>query len=175
MWVVAAAGGEEAAGDMLISWTLGEPGVGTVEASGMLLTVGFQQGNLVFVKEETPDDGTGSDPGTGDTGDDTGDDTGGGGETGVLEQRYEVAQLLDVSLFPNPAATAVKLRLSEGAEPVRTFIEILDATGRLVRSDVATLNPGQPHHVSVEPLLPGIYFVRLRTADKARVLKFVKE
>lgn len=168
MWVVAAAGGEQTAGDMMISWTLGEPGVGTVEAGGMLLTVGFQQGNIVFVND-TPDDGSGEDPG-GDGGD-------GEGQTGLFEQRYEVAQLLDVSLFPNPAASAFKVMLSGGAEQgsVRTVIEILDAVGRLVRSEVAMLNPGQPYAVSVEPLRPGMYMVRLRTADKARVVKLVKE
>lgn len=175
MWVVAAAGGEQTAGDMMISWTLGEPGVGTVEAGGMLLTVGFQQGNIVFVND-TPDDGSGEDPGEGGGGD-GGDGGDGGGQTGLFEQRYEVAQLLDVSLFPNPAASAFKVMLSGGAEqgPVRTVIEILDAVGRLVRSEVAMLNPGQPYAVSVEPLRPGMYMVRLRTADKARVVKLVKE
>ncbi|MBQ9471303.1 MAG: T9SS type A sorting domain-containing protein [Bacteroidales bacterium] len=151
LWVVSAAGGEQAVGDMTISWTLGEPGVGTLEAGGLMLTGGFQQGNIVFVKEA---------------------------ETGLADNRYDAAQLLDVSLFPNPTSSAFRVLLSaSGLEggAVSTTIEIVDVAGRMVRAETAMLSPGQPYTVSVEPLRPGVYLVRLRTADRARVVKLVKE
>lgn len=150
LWTVAAAGDVYSKDNIELSWTLGQTAIQTVEANGLMLTQGFQQGTLTFVEAQT----------------------------GLKDNAYtEAAKLLDVSLFPNPVRSllSVLLSASDADRDTKTTIEIVDMSGRLVLSETAMLSPAQPYAISVEPLQPGFYLVRLRTADKARVVKMVKE
>ena len=152
LWTVAAAGDVFTSSDksLEMSWTLGQTAIATVEKGGLMLTQGFHQGELTFVEKQT----------------------------GLKDNTYtEATKLLDVSLFPNPVRTmfSVLLSASDAEAKTKTTIEIVDISGRLVRSEIAMLSPGQPYAVGVEQLQPGVYLVRLRTADKARVVKMVKE
>lgn len=47
MQVVASAGGSQSTGSLSIDWTLGEPVIGDVSGGSIILTQGFQQGNLL--------------------------------------------------------------------------------------------------------------------------------
>ena len=156
LWTVAASGGTAIAGDIELSWTVGQSVTETVTKNGFMLTQGFQQGTITFVEQAENEEN----------------------KTGINELQYtEAAKCLDVSLFPNPTKSAfnVMLASTETNEAVRTIIEIVDVGGRLVRSEVAMIIPGQPYTISVEPLQPGMYMVLLRSAEKSRVVKMMKE
>lgn len=57
MQVVASAGGTQTNGTITIDWTLGEPVIGDVSGGSILLTQGFQQGNLLGTDiPENPED-----------------------------------------------------------------------------------------------------------------------
>lgn len=154
LWTVAASGGTaKIEGNIELSWTVGQPVTESVTKNGFMLTQGFQQGTITFVEQAE-------------------------NKTGINELQYtEAAKRLDVSLFPNPTKSAfnVMLASTETNEAVRTIIEIVDVGGRLVRSEVAMIIPGQPYTISVEPLQPGMYMVLLRSAEKSRVVKMMKE
>lgn len=47
MQVVASAGGSQSTASLSIDWTLGEPVIGDVSGGSIILTQGFQQGNLL--------------------------------------------------------------------------------------------------------------------------------
>ncbi len=47
MQVVSSAGGTYSTTGLSVDWTLGEPVIGTVTGTGLMLTQGFQQGNLL--------------------------------------------------------------------------------------------------------------------------------
>lgn len=47
MQVIASAGGTQTGGSIIVDWTLGEPVIGNVSGGSILLTQGFQQGNLL--------------------------------------------------------------------------------------------------------------------------------
>lgn len=157
LWTVAASGGTaKIEGDIELSWTVGQPVTESVTKNGLMLTQGFQQGTITFVEQAENEEN----------------------KTGINELQYtEAAKRLDVSLFPNPTKSAfnVMLASTETNEAVRTIIEIVDVGGRLVRSEVAMIIPGQPYTISVEPLQPGMYMVLLRSAEKSRVVKMMKE
>lgn len=156
LWTVAASGGTAKEGDIELSWTVGQPVTESVTKNGLMLTQGFQQGTITFVEQAENEEN----------------------KTGINELQYtEAAKRLDVSLFPNPTKSAfnVMLASTETNEAVRTIIEIVDVGGRLVRSEVAMIIPGQPYTISVEPLQPGMYMVLLRSAEKSRVVKMMKE
>ncbi len=57
MQVVASAGGTQTNGSITIDWTLGEPVIGNVSGGSIILTQGFQQGNLLGTDiPENPED-----------------------------------------------------------------------------------------------------------------------
>jgi hypothetical protein len=55
MKVISSAGGYFSTTSLSISWTLGEPVTTTLTGSGLILTQGFQQGNLFTTNVLTPD------------------------------------------------------------------------------------------------------------------------
>nr|WP_243878603.1 T9SS type A sorting domain-containing protein [Winogradskyella sp. DF17] len=85
---------------------------------------------------------------------------------GILNLEEEQA-LTDITIYPNPASDTIYL---EGLQGAISSIEIFSITGQLVKQiekDFVTIN--------VKPLETGVYFLKINSKDKQRILKFIKE
>lgn len=72
-----------------------------------------------------------------------------------------------VVLYPNPARGEVHIRLPNGSRPVR--LEMIDATGRRVRSEVSS----GPVRWPVDGLADGLYEIRLDPSTTARTYRLM--
>ena len=91
---------------------------------------------------------------------------GGHNTTGLIEAKEDVKEL---SVYPNPASATITLGsfLVSGQSG---FLQIMDATGRIVKSEKVTTN-----EVDVAGFSSGIYFGKLSGADNnSYTFKFVK-
>lgn len=77
-----------------------------------------------------------------------------------------------VAVYPNPARDAFLVEALDMVRPV--VVEVLDATGRLVRSTVQG-HSSDPIRVSCADLAPGLYTVRVIGGTKAALAKVVVE
>ena len=75
-------------------------------------------------------------------------------------------------LFPNPASDAAELRLADAAPGQRATAQLLNAEGKLLQ---ATAFNGKQHRLSLAGLSAGLYFLRVKTGNKVRVLRLVVE
>ncbi len=75
----------------------------------------------------------------------------------------------DVRLYPNPATTSLAV---ESNAPIQE-IAVADMSGRLVRT--AAAGGEMKCTVHVADLADGIYFISIKSADKNRTLKFIKQ
>ena len=83
----------------------------------------------------------------------------------------EVSQVgRNLMLFPNPASDMIYLSLESGKGEVSIF----DATGRAVSYPAPMIADGQTS-IPIRDLLPGFYFICLRTEGKVWSGKFLKE
>ena len=70
-----------------------------------------------------------------------------------------------VKLFPNPAKNKAELEVT-GFEPGITRLQIIDASGKLVRDDQRLLVSGNENIVLMFALQPGIYFILIKQKNK---------
>ena len=78
---------------------------------------------------------------------------------------------LAITLFPNPAATATNLDLTQ--LPTGTYqVSLLDATGRVVLR--STLSAGLTHGLDVSPLASGTYTVLVRGQNGSEIINLTK-
>lgn len=68
-------------------------------------------------------------------------------------------------IYPNPASTDLNINCQQ---PVQQ-IDIIDFTGKAVRNINYNKN-----HIDISGLIPGIYFIKLRSKDATYVKKFIK-
>jgi subtilisin family serine protease len=73
-----------------------------------------------------------------------------------------------VSLYPSPANDVVTF--SAGGEAMDAF-SVVDVQGRTVISE--SLNGATTHTLNCEMLRPGIYFLRMETAEEVRIIRFI--
>lgn len=73
-------------------------------------------------------------------------------------------------LFPVPASDQVTLLGDPGQE--KTSLRIMDAGGKLVRTEQ---HSGNPIQFSVAGLATGMYYVQVQNAGRTQVLKFIRE
>lgn len=66
-----------------------------------------------------------------------------------------------VKLYPNPAKNKVELEL-KSFEPGTVQLQIISATGKMMRDDLRLLFSGNENMVVMFSLTPGIYFILLR-------------
>jgi len=144
MQVLATAGGyyENTGAGLSLSWTLGEPAYTTLTSSEVILTQGFQQGNLLGTGIEKPIAGKG-----------------------------------DIRVYPNPASSEVNIAVTLPNTNGKVTVELLDVTGRQIKSMVMTMTEDEPFTLGVSTLRPGIYLVRVtvESPHTVRVVKLVKE
>lgn len=91
--------------------------------------------------------------------------------TFVSAQEQELpGQLLQV--YPNPARDNIQVEFDLNG---RTTIEIMDMTGRLVRT--SSYEASGPTNLSMDlsGLNPGVFLMRVSAGDHAEVLRFIKE
>ena len=145
-WVIAAAGDFYThESGLSISWTLGETAINTLEGNGLILSQGFQQGATAANMAN---------------------------DLETIKDKEE----LGVSIYPNPASTTLYLRFTaEDAETMATTIEIFDITGQLLQAQRLNATAGTVESINVKNLPRGIYMVCVQTAQKAKVMKLVKE
>lgn len=144
MQVLASAGGyyENTGAGLSLSWTLGEPAYTTLTSSEVILTQGFQQGNLFGTNlEEIPTDVTA------------------------------------IRVYPNPVTSTVNIAVTLPNANGKVTVELLDVTGRQIKSMVMTMTEDEPFTLGVSTLWPGIYLVRVtvESPHTVRVVKLVKE
>jgi len=77
-----------------------------------------------------------------------------------------------VNIYPNPAASAVNIEMPWNSMEVD--IEVYDTEGKLVISRKIFLDSGNIK-LDIQDLLPGNYFIRLRTSMECLSGKFIKE
>jgi hypothetical protein len=81
----------------------------------------------------------------------------------VLATRPNAAQVLGLSVYPNPASRTAPTATVETAQA--TSLRLFDLTGRLLSQDAALL---RSHTLSLRGLAPGIYVVQATAADGTR-------
>ena len=76
-----------------------------------------------------------------------------------------------ITLFPNPATSAVRLDLTQ--LPIGTYqVSVLDATGRVVLS--TTLDAGLTHGLDLNTIASGTYNVLVRGQSGGQVISLTK-
>jgi hypothetical protein len=87
----------------------------------------------------------------------------------IITSNAEVAEQLATALavFPNPAADYIVVK----HPGTLTRVELIDARGAVVKS--ATVRAGEP--ISVSDLAPGVYVVRVRTAEGLVTKRIIKQ
>lgn len=76
---------------------------------------------------------------------------------------------IQFGLFPNPASNMVTISMNEKSS---TMVEIMDITGKIVYSDVATNNN---HQLDLSSWEKGVYLVRLTTDNKVNTQSLILE
>lgn len=80
-----------------------------------------------------------------------------------------------IQIFPNPADDFVIIQ-TENDQNVYSELQLLDATGKLIRSEsLKDSNLIQGHTLSTNELQPGIYFLIVRSEDRQAVFKLVRK
>jgi predicted esterase len=80
-----------------------------------------------------------------------------------------------VVLSPNPAVSMINLQYTSSQEG-RSFINVHDASGRLVKSIVFNKTAGlYKHNLDISQLISGVYYVQVQTGNAVQInTKFVK-
>jgi hypothetical protein len=79
-----------------------------------------------------------------------------------------------VEVFPNPAHVSTQLRLPAAVGATPTQLTLLDATGRVVCTQVlASSATGKPHELSLAGLVPGLYILRIEAAASSTMCRLV--
>jgi hypothetical protein len=76
-----------------------------------------------------------------------------------------------VQVYPNPAATFIKIYFDYDARWTGKKMEILDMSGRIVLSKIIS---SQEEKIDVSRLTAGVYFIRAEKEDEKLHAKFVK-
>jgi len=88
----------------------------------------------------------------------------------VSTGRNEVMNLLQV--YPNPASDNINVVFDLTG---RSEIDIIDLTGRLVRTTQYDASGFTNLSLDVSSLNPGVFFIRVRAQGESNVLRFIKE
>jgi hypothetical protein len=79
------------------------------------------------------------------------------------------------ALFPNPVDGILNWSVSVGRTE-KASIQVLDMTGRILRSEAVVLEEGANRHtMSTEGLTPGLYNLRLQLREGTQVLRFTRQ
>jgi hypothetical protein len=80
-----------------------------------------------------------------------------------------------VTVFPNPAVNMVNLQYTS-AETGRSYINIHDVSGKLIKSIVFNKTDGlYKHDLDISRLISGVYYVNIQTGTTVRLqTKFIK-
>ncbi len=89
------------------------------------------------------------------------------GTLSIIDNKSSVAEL---TLFPNPTASELNIKLSNSHINKKMTYEILDITGKRVLTGFTENNK-----VDVASLNPGIYIFSLRVNDENKFSKFIKK
>ena len=87
-------------------------------------------------------------------------------QNAVQTREPEVA-LLDAAVFPNPASEVLSVRVNF-EEPTTSVLSLIDARGRVIRTERNGATPALQVTLDVNELPAGMYFVRL-TDDRGRL------
>ncbi len=80
-----------------------------------------------------------------------------------------------LSIYPNPATDKINLVIN-GTQNETAQIEIIDMQGKILSSTNKNITEGaSTQSINVSSLAKGNYFVRMKTRDRERTEKFVKE
>jgi hypothetical protein len=95
----------------------------------------------------------------------------------VLATKNAAGEALWLQAYPNPAGRGQALNLRvEAQRPGAAAIEVIDALGRAVYRQNATLVAGgNPVELSNASLAPGLYLVRMTQGDFVQQTRFVQE
>jgi Zn-dependent metalloprotease len=86
----------------------------------------------------------------------------------------EIKNVNNISLYPNPTTTESVLELNI-LEPTTLVVELLDITGKLEKQIyMANHNQLGAMRFSIDPVSPGVHFVRIKTLEGNVVVKLVK-
>lgn len=77
-----------------------------------------------------------------------------------------------VKIYPNPTESGVKIEFLEN-ETVE-FIDIVDATGKVINTIDLVVCPGDSLHISLDNIPPGLYFLRFKTAFEILTRRVIK-
>lgn len=83
---------------------------------------------------------------------------------------YEENKLLSFEISPNPVSDLLNIQLSTLTKNAK--VEVLDFTGRLVKSKTISYND---RSLNVKKLSNGIYIIRIATIDKVGLKRFIKK
>lgn len=83
----------------------------------------------------------------------------------VLAVRGSSSTRTNLEIYPNPATSRVSLRLPGATSTRPASIEVLDALGRSVRHLTAAVGDATPATLELAGLAPGLYAVRVATAE----------
>jgi hypothetical protein len=85
------------------------------------------------------------------------------------------AEVVEVSLFPNPARGSFTVQLPAAWGAVLARTELLNALGQVVRQQTAALVAGSPHVFATDGLAPGVYTLRLQAGAHTLAKRVVLE
>lgn len=100
--------------------------------------------------------------------------------TGFLMDYYgivginENSNLNDITVYPNPATDLINVSLSTTKEEVVTF-QIVDMMGKVISSEVQTVNGEHIYTANTSSLSAGIYMMRVLTNGGKTIHKFIVE
>ncbi len=90
--------------------------------------------------------------------------------TFVSAEEHEFKKLIEV--YPNPASDRINVVFDMVG---RSEIDIIDMTGRLIRTSQYDASGFTNLSLDVSSLNPGVFFVRVRAEGESNVLRFIKE
>ena len=85
----------------------------------------------------------------------------------VINTAMATVNTVRTRMFPNPATNMVRIERVNASPATVTF---LDAQGRVVRSEQVSSNT-----IDVSDLVPGLYLVRIASAEGVKSLRLVKD
>jgi serine protease AprX len=84
----------------------------------------------------------------------------------------EPMALASIVLYPNPVQDAISIHFENRSVPPATEVQLLNTSGTILMRALPV--SGSDLSLSVVPLSPGMYFVKITSPQSVRVLKFIK-
>lgn len=77
------------------------------------------------------------------------------------------------NVYPNPATNQLNISSPSIHPGQQVTISIINLTGELMKEEIIKWKENE--HIDINKLLPGIYFLLIKTADDSRAVKFIKD